>query len=122
MTYNSDSILDSIKKSLGIEPDYEVFDPEIIMFINSALSTLRQLGCGPKEGFVINDKTDKWSEYLNNNNTYQFVKDYVYCSVKLAFDPPANSFGIDSIKKRMEELTWRINVEFETSEHSITPE
>lgn len=39
-----DSILDSVKQMLGIEPDDESFDPEIIMHINSAFMTLNTLG------------------------------------------------------------------------------
>lgn len=122
MTYNNNSILDSTKKALGIEPDYQVFDPEIVMFINSSLSTLRQLGCGPDQGFVVSDSEQTWTEYFSGMNeaAYQFVKDYVYCSTRLSFDPPANSFGIDAIKKRMDELVWRINVECERNEHSYT--
>ena len=33
--FNSDSILDLVKKDLGIGPDYTHFDPEIIMHINT---------------------------------------------------------------------------------------
>ena len=45
-----DSILESVKKNRGLNVDYEVFDPDIIMAINTAFSTLTQLGCGPKTG------------------------------------------------------------------------
>ena len=31
-----ESILTSIKKLLGIEESYEIFDPDIILYINSA--------------------------------------------------------------------------------------
>lgn len=39
-----DSILTSIKKLLGITEEYEHFDPDIIMHINSVFSVLTQLG------------------------------------------------------------------------------
>ena len=39
-----DSILESIKIVLGVDPQYEAFDSEIIMAINSALMALTQLG------------------------------------------------------------------------------
>ena len=42
-----DSILTSIKKILGITEEYEHFDPDIIMHINSAFMILNQLGVGP---------------------------------------------------------------------------
>ncbi|NIW34588.1 hypothetical protein GWM83_03400, partial [Candidatus Bathyarchaeota archaeon] len=45
-----DSILLSIKESLGVEKDYSGFDGEIIMSINSAIFSLGQLGVGPTGG------------------------------------------------------------------------
>ena len=50
-----DSILTSIKKLLGIVEEYEHFDPDIVMYINSAFSVLTQLGVGPEEGFRIEE-------------------------------------------------------------------
>ncbi len=44
------SILKSVKKNLGLEPDYDVFNGEIVMHINTAFSTLNQLGLGPSGG------------------------------------------------------------------------
>ena len=57
-----DSILTSIKKLLGIAEEYEHFDPDIVMYINSAFSVLTQLGVGPEEGFRIEDASKTWSE------------------------------------------------------------
>ena len=42
-----DSILTSIKKLLGIAEDYEHFDQDLIIHMNSVLSVLTQLGVGP---------------------------------------------------------------------------
>ena len=52
-----DSILDSIKKLLGIQPEYTSFDDDIIMHINSVFVILNQLNIGPPEGFFIVDKS-----------------------------------------------------------------
>ena len=54
-----DSILTSIKKLLGITEEYEHFDPDIIMHINSVFSVLTQLGVGPAEGFRIEEPLEK---------------------------------------------------------------
>ena len=59
-----ESILTSIKKLLGIAEEYEHFDTDIIMHINSAFSVLTQLGVGPEEGFRIEDAGTEWSEFL----------------------------------------------------------
>lgn len=47
-----DSILNTIKKQLGITEDYTVFDSDLIVHINSVFLTLSQLGVGPDEGFL----------------------------------------------------------------------
>ena len=51
-----ESILTSIKKLLGIAEEYEHFDADLIMHINSVFMILTQLGVGPSEGFRITDE------------------------------------------------------------------
>ena len=50
------SILTSIEKMLGIMDEYEHFDADLIMHINSVLGILTQLGVGPADGFLMHDK------------------------------------------------------------------
>ena len=100
-----DSILSSVKKVLGIEPEYTQFDPDIIMHINTTFSVLNQLGVGPEDGFSIVDDTAVW-----NNPKLEMVKTYIYLSVRALFDPPASSFVLDSINRKISELEWRLNV------------
>ena len=63
-----DSILTSVKKMLGIPEEYEQFDMDIIMHINSVLMILTQLGVGPEEGFVITDKSTVWADFIGDSN------------------------------------------------------
>ena len=42
-----DSILDSIKKILGMPPEYDAFDTDLVIHINSVFGILAQLGVGP---------------------------------------------------------------------------
>ena len=58
------SILTSIKKMLGIDPDYDVFDVDIIIAINSYLMALTQLGLGPPSGFSISGAEETWDQFL----------------------------------------------------------
>jgi hypothetical protein len=109
-----DSILTSIKKLLGIEAEYEHFDPDIIMHINTAFMILTQLGVGPSEGFAIEDETSVWSDFLPANPRLESVKSYIYLKVKLLFDPPLSSSVIESINRSINELEWRLNVAVET--------
>lgn len=111
-----DSILTSIKKLLGITEEYEHFDTDIVMYINSAFSVLTQLGVGPKNGFRIEDESSDWSEFLNDDPRLELVKTYVYLKVKLAFDPPLSSAVIEAINRQISELEWRINVAVDPSD------
>lgn len=116
------SILDSTKQVLGIEPDYTAFDQDVIMAINSAFSTLNQLGVGPEEGFFISDKTTEWDEFIGDDIRLNAVRTYVCLRVRLIFDPPATSFAIQAIEKQIEELAWRINVHREYSRSPLDPD
>lgn len=107
-----DSILTSIKKLLGITEEYEHFDTDLIIHINSVFSILAQLGIGPKDGFSIRDKTSKWSDFLNDKDDkrLEMIKSYVYMKVKLMFDPPTNSSLLESMTRFTNEFEWRANV------------
>lgn len=105
-----ESIFDSIKALLGPDASYDVFDQDIILHINSALSVLSQLGVGSAEGFMITGPDETWGEFINNDKTLNMVKTYVYMKVKLAFDPPTNSSVISAYQEACKEYEWRLNV------------
>lgn len=105
------SILTSIKKLLGITEDYDHFDADIIMHINSVFMILNQLGVGPKEGFRIEDETSTWNDYLGDSILLESVKTYIYLRVRLLFDSTTlSSTVIESMKQTISELEWRLNV------------
>ena len=103
------SILTSIKKMLGVAEDYTEFDEDIITHINSVFLNLTQLGVGPEEGFMIEDGTAVWEDFINDSVQLQAVKTYVYLKVKLLFDPPLSSSVTESINRMIAELEWRLN-------------
>lgn len=110
-----ESILTSIKKTLGIEEEYEHFDMDLIMHINSVFSILNQLGVGPKNGFRIEDDSTTWSEFISTDNMqFEFVKSFIYLKVKLLFDPPLSSAVIESMNRQISELEFRLNVAAES--------
>lgn len=108
------SILTSIKKLLGIPEEYEQFDSDLIMHINSVFMILKQLGVGPESGFSISDSSSTWDEFIQDEKTFAAVKSYIHMKVKLLFDPPLSSSVIDCMKQVINELEWRLNVEAET--------
>ena len=104
-----ESILTSIKLLLGIKEEYEYFDDQIIMHINSVFFILTQLGVGPSEGFSIEDKFATWNEFLPDEQNLEAVKSYVHLKVKLLFDPPMSTAVIESINRLISELEFRLN-------------
>lgn len=114
-----DSILTSIKKMLGIIEEDESFDIDIIIHINTAFSTLTQLGVGPKEGFVIRDKTTLWTDFIDDIRL-ENVRSYIYLKVRQVFDPPTNSSVLDAISRQISELEWRMNITAEKLDERMT--
>lgn len=109
-----DSILESIKKLLGIDSEYTVFDTDIIIHINSAFMILNQLGVGPKEVFEITGKDETWDSFLGDRLIdLSAVKSYIYLKVRSMFDPPTNSFAVDAMDRQIKEYEWRLNVQAE---------
>lgn len=104
------SILTSIKKLLGIGEEYEHFDADLIMYINSAFSILTQLGVGPSDGFTISDDLAVWDDFIPEGKKLELVKSYVYLKVKLLFDPPSSSAVMESTNRMISEFEWRLNV------------
>ena len=104
------SILTSIKKLLGVAEDYTEFDEDIITHINSVFLNLTQLGVGPEEGFMIEDDTAVWEDFIDDSIQLQAVKTYMYLKVKLLFDPPLSSSVTESFTRMIAELEWRLNV------------
>lgn len=104
------SILTSIKKMLGVAEDYTEFDEDIITHINSVFLNLTQLGVGPEEGFMIEDDTAVWEDFIDDSIQLQAVKTYMYLKVKLLFDPPLSSSVTESFTRMISELEWRLNV------------
>ncbi len=112
-----DSILQSIKKLLGLDEDYDAFDDDVMMHINSVLMILTQLGVGPKNGFSITGEEETWEDYLGEDiSKLSAVKTYVYLKVKTMFDPTSSSVVNEATKEMLKELEWRLNSEIEYEE------
>ena len=109
------SILISTKKVLGIDASYTVFDLDIITHINAAFSILSQLGVGPAEGFMIEDDTTTWDEFMSTGNSLNLVRTYILLKVRMLFDPPTTSFLISAMNDQIKEYEWRLNALREAS-------
>lgn len=108
------SILNSIKKMLGIEIDDDSFDTDIIFNINAAIMILTQLGIGNDSGFFISDESAVWSDLIGDSKRIEAAKMYVYLKVRLSFDPPTSSAVLESINRQLDELAWRLSIQADT--------
>ena len=116
MSWSTDSILDSTKKMLGIDPDhdtgYDAFDMDIIMSINSALNVLTQIGVGDEDGFQITGSTETWNDFIPEEyvNRLGIIKNFIHLKVRQLFDPPIQSNVMSAMENQLQELLWRISV------------
>lgn len=106
-----ESILITVKKILGLAEDYTVFDLDIITHINSVFTTLTQLHVGPPGGFMIEDETAVWGDFIDPIENLNAVKTYVYLRVRLLFDPPSTAYLVTATQEQIKELEWRLNVQ-----------
>lgn len=103
----NESILNSIKHMLGIEPTYDHFDQDLIIYINSALFYLKQIGVGDTV-FRITGSTETWHDFASNIDEIPSVKELVYMRVRKAFDPPTSGILMEAINSQIKELEWRV--------------
>ena|SRR5918993_5265999 len=116
------SILKSTKKVLQIGPDDESFDLDILTHINSAFSTLHDVGAGPVDGFAIEDDSVEWATFLADDVVIlSSVKTFVFLHTRVLFDPPATSFLLEAYAKQMQEALWRISARYEAT-HWVDPD
>lgn len=113
----TDSILNSIKHMLGIEPAYTHFDNDIIMHINTAINILSQVTGFKKEGYSITGASETWTDYMGEDLSHTaMVKTCIYNRVRLLFDPPLNSSVMELMKSNLSEMEWRLKAELDNKE------
>lgn len=114
-----ESILLSMLKRLGgyTEGDDDFYD-DILMFLNSAISNLTQLGVGPNDGFIVTGDGETWADFLTNAKPERLamVFEYVYLYIRISWDPPSVGGVLNAYKERLNELTWRLNVAVDPGE------
>ena len=116
-----DSILTSIKKMLGLAAEYTPFDDDIIIMINSVFADLTQMGVGPSEGFLIEDESSIWSDFIPDITKLNSVKTYMYLRVKLLFDPASvGSSTLASYERQISQWEWRLHIEAESAKDNET--
>lgn len=124
------SILRTIRQMLGPDSDYDVFDTDLIVHINTVFMTLAQAGIGPKVPFQITGEAETWDDFgdawhwtpfpesgetaVRNISLVPAMKTYIYLEVKNMFDPPESSSVQNAYSEKALEYLWRLNVQSET--------
>jgi len=104
-----ESILKTVKKLLGLDESYEVFDQDIYAWTNSVFAILQDVGIGPMGGFVLESPDQTWNDFLQGEDSlFQDVKAYIAIKVRLLFDPPSMSFRIKLLEDQAQEFLWRM--------------
>ena len=104
----SQSIIRTICKLIGVSSMDDHFDLDIKVHANSAFATLMQLGVGPENGFTVKDKDTKWEEFSDDPVLVEMVKSYMYLKVRILFDPPSSSIVMEAINRNIAEEEWRL--------------
>lgn len=115
-----DSILLTVKNSLGVNADYTGFDNEIITSINTAIMELNQLGIGPPEGLIITSADDHWHLLIGTYANLEAIKTYIGLKVRLLYDPPTSSSLYDALNRQVSELGWRLALQMELNSSTIS--
>lgn len=110
------SILNAIKKLLGIDVEDDSFDEDIKININTSILSLSQMGIGSPNGFIVTSADQKWDNYIPDKTiNLEGVKTYIYLKTKLIFDPPASQTIIQAIESTLKELEFRMMLAVETN-------
>lgn len=104
----NESILRSVAKYIGVGTDDDFYDPELIMIINAGLAILHQLGVLKTNQFTIEDEDKTWSDILIDDTRLDDARLYVGIRTKLIFDPPSNSFLVNTLTETFKEIEWRL--------------
>lgn len=110
-----ESILATIRDRVVGSSDETSFDGDLIMHINSAFADLHDIGVGPPAGFEIEDDTSAWFDFSSDPPIINSVKEFVYLSVKLNFDPPTQAALLASMERRYSKLEWKLNTKCDTT-------
>lgn len=108
MVLDADSILISTKKLAGIDKKYDVFDLDVITYINSVFMGFYQMGIGPDKVFSITGNDETWSDFENGYDDIKACRSYMAQKVRLKFDPPTSVTVVEAIKESIDETEWRL--------------
>lgn len=110
----SESILNSMKQTLWpgeiMDDENNPFDAEIILHINAIFTDISRLGIGSDTPFHITGASETWRDFYDRIDMCNNVKEYMHLRLRMVFDPPANSFIVNSFEEMIKKLEWHLTV------------
>lgn len=105
------SVLGTIKKLMGPSElcNYDGFDTDLIVHINSILMNLAQMGIG-KDGSAIKDSSSTWEDLVGDSKMLEGIKSYIYLKTKILFDPPASATILNAYQEEIKQFEWRMMI------------
>jgi len=110
----SESILNSMKQTLWpgeiMDDENNPFDAELILHINAIFTDISRLGIGSDTPFHITGASETWRDFYDRIDMCNNVKEYMHLRLRMVFDPPANSFIVNSFEEMIRKLEWHLTV------------
>lgn len=106
-------ILDDVKTTLDFASEEDTgFDSRLLLEIDGALGTLSQLTNVHHEVEVTKETT--WDQLLHSSDKHllRLVKQFIYISVRIVFDPPVGSV-LTTLTTSLNNLSHRIIIQKE---------
>lgn len=103
-----ETILNVIKNFIGISTSDPHFDDEILMHINLIIAELAIVGTTDKVSICSKDTV--WTDYLVKEVDIASIQTLIGMKVKMVFDPPANSFLVESYNKQIDKMEWLLTI------------
>lgn len=106
-------ILDDVKTTLDFASEEDTgFDSRLLLEIDGALGTLSQLTNVHPEVEVTKETT--WDQLLHSSDKHllRLVKQFIYISVRIVFDPPVGSV-LTTLTTSLNNLSHRIIIQKE---------
>lgn len=102
------SILNDIKKLLGIDAADTDFDTDLIIHINGIIARLQTFGVGPEPCYQISGASDAWDCYITDPRVVNLVKQYIFVQTRIVFDPPQTSALLQSLENISKDYEFRL--------------
>jgi len=110
----SESILNSMKQTLWpgeiMDDENNPFDAELILHINAIFTDISRLGIGSDTPFHITGASETWRDFYDRIDMCNNVKEYMHLRLRMVFDPPANSFIVNSFEEMIKKFEWHLTV------------